>query len=310
LGFKILEFSIGMGPKIVGKEKNGILYCVRAFPIGGMCRFYGEDEAAKDSLSFNAHKVWKRFLVVLAGPMMNILCAVLFAVLTLLLYGEIVPQVDSFSAESTPAQQAGMEPGDILYAIDGEKIQYYSQTTELIRAGNPDQMRVTVERDGEKKDLIVEQAYDEEKGYNTLGIMIRGVRKTFGFFEAIGASFGFVWSMILEMFAFLGSIFTVGIQQGDIVGPVGTIGIIGAVVRIGFENVLRLAVLLSVNLGIMNILPLPALDGGRLVFLAIEGIRGKPISAEKEGMVHFIGIILLFGLMIVLTFQDIAAFFR
>ena len=114
---------------------------------------------------------------------------------------------------------------------------------------------------------------------------------------------------MMEMFRFLGRIFTTGIQSGDVAGPVGTISLIGQAVRAGFEVVLRLGVLISINLGIMNILPIPALDGGRLLFMVVEAVRGKAIPPEKEGMIHFAGIILLFGLMILLTFMDVKNLF-
>lgn len=305
LGFKIQEFAIGMGPKLFGKEKNGILYAVRVFPIGGMCRFYGEDEAVKDGKSFGAQKAWKRFLVILAGPVMNVVFAVVFAIISLTAYGDIVPAVHSIAEESSPAQAGGMQPGDILYAVDGVHIEYYDDTVDKIRAVQDTDVVVTVLRNGEKVDLLLKDIYNEEAGYNVLGINLAPVRQPYGFFAAVGAAFPFVGSIIKEMFAFLGGLFTQGVQQGDVLGPVGTISYIGYAVRNGLEMVLRLAVLISVNLAIINLLPLPALDGGRLAFVAVEGVRGKPIPQEKEGMVHFVGIVLLFALIIVLTFNDI-----
>ncbi len=306
LGFRVVEFAVGMGPKLWGKERKGILYSVRAFPIGGMCRFYGEDEGVKDSESFHAQKVWKRILVVAAGPVMNLIFALLFAATSLMAYGAIVAQVDGYSAEETPAEQAGMLPGDILYAVDGQRIEYYNDSIAKIRAIQTPDTVITVERNGEKLDLLVRDVFNEEAGYNMLGVNIRAARRPYGFFEAIGGSFAFVGALIREMFGFLGGIFTKGVQPGDVAGPVGTITVIGSAVRMGFEVVLQLAVLISVNLGILNLLPFPALDGGRLVFLAIEGVRRKPIAPEKEGMVHFVGLVLLFGLIILLTYQDIA----
>jgi len=305
LGFRIDEFAIGMGPKLFGKEKNGTLYAVRLFPIGGMCRFYGEDETEKDSGSFNAQKPWKRFLVLLAGPAMNLLFALLFAVIALTAYGDYVPGVDSIAKQDGPAALAGMQAGDILYAVNGSHIRYYEDAVDQIRAVKDNDAVITVLRQGQKMDLAVENIYNAEVGYNQIGINIMPVRQPYTFFGAVGAAFPFVGSIIQEMFGFLGGIFTKGVQQGDVLGPVGTIGVIGTAVRSGLEPVLRLAVLLSVNLAVINLLPLPALDGGRLVFVAAEGLRGKPISREKEGMVHFVGILLLFALIIVLTYGDI-----
>lgn len=307
LGFTVLEFAVGMGPAILKKEKNGITYSLRAFPIGGMCRFYGEDEEAKDGRSFASHPVWKRIIVVAAGPVMNILTAILFAVVSLMSYGVYVdvPTVQELSSETAPAAVAGIEPGDVLYAINGDVIESYEETSELILGASGAEMTITVQRDGELVDLIVRDFYNEAEGRNLIGITYGYGRERYGLFQAVGASFRYVWDIFVEMARFIGSIFTQGVQAGDVVGPVGTVTIIGQAVRTGFETVLYLAVLISVNLAFMNLLPLPALDGGRLVFLIIEAIRRKPVPPEKEGMVHFAGLVLLMLLMVCLTVSDV-----
>ena len=307
LGFTVLEFAVGMGPTILKKEKNGITYSLRAFPIGGMCRFYGEDEEAKDGRSFASHPVWKRIIVVAAGPVMNILTAILFAVVSLMSYGVYVdvPTVQELSSETAPAAVAGIEPGDVLYAINGDVIESYEETSELILGASGAEMTITVQRDGELIDLIVRDFYNEAEGRNLIGITYGYGRERYGLFQAVGASFRYVWDIFVEMARFIGSIFTQGVQAGDVVGPVGTVTIIGQAVRTGFETVLYLAVLISVNLAFMNLLPLTALDGGRLVFLIIEAIRRKPVPPEKEGMVHFAGLVLLMLLMVYLTVSDV-----
>lgn len=307
LGFTVLEFAVGMGPAILKKEKNGITYSLRAFPIGGMCRFYGEDEEAKDGRSFASHPVWKRIIVVAAGPVMNILTAILFAVVSLMSYGVYVdvPTVQELSSETAPAAVAGIEPGDVLYAINGDVIESYEETSELILGASGAEMTITVQRDGELVDFIVRDFYNEAEGRNLIGITYGYGRERYGLFKAIGSSFRYVWDIFVEMARFIGSIFTQGVQAGDVVGPVGTVTIIGQAVRTGFETVLYLAVLISVNLAFMNLLPLPALDGGRLVFLVIEAIRRKPVPPEKEGMVHFAGLVLLMLLMVYLTVSDV-----
>ncbi len=315
LGFKILEFSIGMGPKLLKKEKNGILYSIRAFPIGGMCRFYGEDEEASDAMSFNSHNVFKRMAVVAAGPIMNIIFAFLLAIAALSVYGDFyyMPVVMELAEGESPAREAGMQSGDVILGADGLRISYYTDFSKVIDNADGESSNFTVLRDGEEVTLTVKGMYDEEKDANYMGILYYPYgaveRQKFTFFEAIGNSFNYVVSIIGEMFKFLGSMFTKGIQEGDIGGPVAVINILGQAVRAGFETVLRMGILISVNLGIMNILPIPALDGGRLVFLIIEAIRRKPISAEKEGMVHFVGLMLLFGLIIFLSVKDVMGLF-
>lgn len=307
LGFSIQEFAVGMGPKILSKERNGTLYSLRALPVGGMCKFYGEDEVPIDAKSFNAQKPWKRFLVVFAGPFMNLLFAYLFSLVTVLAYGNLVPAIESVIDQTRPAAVAGLEAGDILLAVDGDKIDYVTDAATKIAAASGPDIVLSIEREGQKMDILLKDVYDKTEGRNFIGINMITARKQYTFFEAWGESFRYVNSIVREMFSFLGGLFTTGVQQGDVMGPVGTISFLGQAVRTGFEIVLRLAVLLSVNLAIINLLPLPALDGGRLVFVIIEAIRKKPVPAEKEGMVHFVGIILLFGLIILLTFNDIRA---
>ena len=311
LGFTILEFAVGMGPVVVKKEHKGITYALRAFPIGGMCRFYGEDEEAADGRAFSAQAVWKRIIVVVAGPLMNIVTAVFFAAVTLMGFGEYadIPTIMEVSGPESPAAQAGLQPGDVLYAVDGHVIGSFNEASDLILAATGDEMVITVQRDGELLELTVRGFYDAATGRNLIGITYGYGRQRYGLFPALGRSFRYVWELVVEMVSFLGSIFTQGVQQGDVVGPVGTISIIGQAVRSGLEVVLRLAMLISVNLAIMNLLPLPALDGGRLVFLLIEAVRGKPVPPEKEGMVHLVGMVLLFSLMIYLTVGDVRSLF-
>lgn len=310
LGFTIVEFAVGMGPVLLKTTKNGIQYSLRALPIGGMCRFYGEDENPKDPRCFNAQKAWKRFCVIVAGPVMNLLCAILLSIVTLATYGNFVPSVIEVSGEDTAAYRAGMQVGDILYAVDGKRIIYYSDAVPMIRAADGEAATVTVERDGEMLELQVTDLFDASLGYNRLGVTIGQERKVYGLFASFGESFHYVWGMVRETFAFFGTLFSGQVQSTDVAGPVGTIAYISEAVRYGFEMILRFAILISISLGIFNLLPIPALDGGRLLFIIIELFRGKPIDPDKEGMVHFIGLVALFALMIFLTYNDIVNLIR
>ena len=309
LGFKIVEFAVGMGPRLLSREKNGTIYSLRAFPIGGMCQFYGEDKPIVDAKSFASHKVWKRMLVILAGPVMNILAAIFFAVILLTAYGEFVPQIVALSDENAPAAQAGLLPGDIIRGVDGKSVDFYGQVTDYIKAANSEKTVITVVRGGDKIDITVYNIFNAEANRNMLGVQLDYIRSSFTFFEAVVGSVKYVWYIVQQMLSFLVGIFSHGVKSGEVAGPVGTISIIGQAVRLGLEPVLTLVVLISVNLGIVNLLPIPALDGGRLVFLTIEGIRRKPIPPDKEGIVHFIGFVLLIGLIILLTVIDISNLF-
>ena len=309
LGFRIDEFAIGMGPVVCSKEKNGTRFAIRALPIGGLCAFHGEDEGVSDPECFNAQPVWKRMIVVLAGPFMNILLAVVLAVIILMTYGEYMPMINDFTAENTPAEAAGIQVGDIITEIDGKSITYYAECTDYKQQADPARIEVTVRRDGMDVTLTAHDIYDSESGSNRLGIYISPERLRYGLLEAATNSVRYTCYIVKEMFKVLGGLFTGSVTSDDVAGPVGTISIIGQAVRAGFEVVLRLGVLISINLGIMNILPIPALDGGRFLFMVIEAVRGKPIPPEKEGMIHMAGLVLLFSLMILLTVMDVRKLF-
>lgn len=309
LGFGIVEFSVGMGPVLFKKNKNGIQYSLRALPIGGMCRFLGEDEDLQDSRAFNLQKVWKRIVVVLSGPVVNLLFALLAAIVTLSIFGDIMPSVYEIT-EDSPAAVAGLQEGDIITAIDGKKLMYYNQITERIQDADSQEMQMTVLRDGESVVLDFTDFYNEEAGKNVIGITMTGEHVKFGFGETIARSASYIVTTFTETIKFIGQAFQGQVTSEDAGGPVKIVAYLSEAVRYGSESVLRMMILISASLGIMNLLPIPALDGGRLVFMYIEAIRGKAISPEKEGMVHFVGLILLFGLMILLTFTDIQSLIR
>jgi regulator of sigma E protease len=309
LGFDIVEFSIGMGPAILKKKRNGILYALRAFPVGGMCRFYGEDEETGDGKAFGSHPVWKRMIVLVAGAAMNILTALILAVVMLMAYGNFMPSVHSFTEENAPAKLAGMVEGDRIVAVNGHKLSYYADLTTYIGKTNGESMTITVERNGETLELTVKDFYNETEGKNLIGIMMEPVRMKQGFFGAIGGSFRYIGQMVKDMVGFFGMLFQGQAGISDMGGPVAIVTIFGQAVRTGFEAVLQLGVIISANLGLFNLLPLPALDGGRFVFLVVELIRGKPVSPEKEGLVHFVGIILLLILVVVISISDVSKLF-
>ena len=305
LGFSILEFSIGMGPKLLKKtNKRGTEFNLRAFPIGGMCRFEGEDEAAVNEKSFNAQKVWKRIIVVLAGPITNLVFAILLAFVTLTAFGDFVPAIYAVEP-NTPAAIAGVMPGDVIEKIDGKPVKFYFQTVDMVLAVKNSDMPLTVKRDGEEKTLQLKNIYNEALGKNKIGITITTERQMFNAGESALRSVNYVSATLVETLRFIGRALQGNASSSDAAGPVAIVAIISEAVRSSGETVLRQLVLISASLGIMNLLPIPAMDGGRLVFMLIEVVRGKPISQEKEGMIHFIGLLLLFGLIIFLTFNDV-----
>lgn len=304
LGFSILEFSIGMGPKLIKKkDKRGTEFSLRAFPIGGMCRFEGEDENVVNEKSFNAQKVWKRIIVVLAGPVTNLVFAVLLSFVTLTAFGDFIPAIYEVN-QNSPAEAAGMLPGDIITDINGKPVRFFSQTVGMIQSAKTEDISIDIIRDGAEKSLILKNVYNEEQGKNIIGVTLTTARMQFTVGESALRSVNYVREIFLETFQFFGKAAQGEVSSADVGGPLAIIAMISEAVRTGGENVMRLLVLISASLGIMNLLPIPAMDGGRLVFMVIEAVRGKQIPQEKEAMVHFIGLILLFGLLIFLSIND------
>lgn len=310
LGFSIMEFAIGMGPVLVKKERKGILYTLRALPIGGMCKFYGEDQPEDDAKSFHRFPAWKRILVIVAGPVMNLLFALVFSIVALTAYGNYMPSVLEVTGADAPAAVAGIRPGDIIAKIDGKTVHEYADAVPMIKGVEGDTMIVTVQRDGQTVDCELTNFYNAEAGYNVIGVTIEAVRVHYGFFRSVGDSFHYIGSVIGQIFDFFGTLFQGKVSASDVAGPVGTIAYVSQAVRYGLEMILRFAVLISISLGVFNLLPIPALDGGRLAFLIVEAVTGKRVNPEREGMIHFVGLILLFGLILFLTYNDIANLIR
>ena len=312
-GIGILEFNVGFGPKLISWKRNGIQYALRAIPLGGSCMFLGEDEANDNPRAMNNQPVWKRFLTVLAGPFMNFVLAFVVCAIMLNAYfiAETLPVIDQV-IDGMPAAEAGLLPGDHIVAINGNAVGEGAQGVQAIssaiqsgESGAP--VTVEVDRSGARETLVMTPTLvdDPDGGASRLqiGIVFRG--RTFTFAESIAESGRYMLETTATMLDSLRKLFFHGEGLEDTAGTVGIIAVVSQRAREGMYMVLWLMFIISLNLGIVNLLPLPALDGGRLVFLIVEAIRRKPIPPEKEGLVHGIGLMLLFGLFIVLTYRDI-----
>lgn len=301
LGFVILEFSVGMGPVIFKKEKNGTVYSLRLLPVGGMCRFLGEDEEVKNDRSFSAFPAWKRLITVAAGPATNIFLGCILSVIMIVAYGSFLPSIVAVSPES-PAHYSGLQTGDIITKINGSDVLFYNEAVDSIKnAGND--FSIIVLREDKSEQIRIKNAFDAELGHSRIGVTLEPVRMHFPFIKSVKCGLKNVILIIRSTLEALKDVFKGATD--NITGPVGTVAVISKAVRYGVEVILELAVLINLSVGVFNILPLPALDGGRLIFLIVEIVRRKPVDAEKEGWIHIIGLFLLFGLMILLTFKDI-----
>lgn len=299
VGIKVNEFSIGMGPKIFQKEKGETKYSLRLLPIGGYVSMEGEDEASDDPRGFEKVSAPKRIAVVAAGAFMNFLLAII--VFTIVAFSVGVPvTVVANMDEGTPAAESGLAVGDRIVEINGQSVESWDDLTDKISKLPVDESLSLKTSDNKEYSMTPVKAED---GRSVIGIR-PATEKNFA--GAISSGFKNTAFVLRSMFGFIASIFKGGVERGDVSGPVGIINVIGKAASYGIIPVLNLMGLLSVNLGFINLLPLPALDGSRIVFLLVEIIRGKPVDPEKEGMVHFIGFIALMGLMIFVTYLDIS----
>lgn len=306
LGFTITEFAVGMGPRVCGFKKNGIAYNLRAFPIGGMCQFYGEDDGVSDPRCFNAQKAWKRAIVIAAGPVMNFVLAFVLAMGLYMGWGTYdTTQVEVAAVnENSPAMAAGLEEGDRLLSVNGEEVEGVDSLSALVEAAEGE-IALEVRRGREILTLHMTPLYNEEEGRKLVGITISNPRVPNDFFTAVKNSAAYCWDMTGLIFESLGMLFTGEAGVEDLSGVVGVTRVVGVAMSYGWDVVLGMAIMISVNLGIVNLLPIPALDGGRLLFIIIEWVRGKPVPPEKEGLVHGIGFILLMLLMVALIVKDV-----
>lgn len=353
-GIRVVEFTVGVGPKIVGFHKNGTYYVLRWIPFGGACIFDGmaeedlveeakgkknadgkeadevsdntEDESlvnAADKLEeeadgkygckFNEAPVWARISTVLAGPIFNFIVAYILALVIVWFCGSDIPMVHKLM-EGYPAAEAGLMDGDIITKINGSNIKTAREiyvSTFVNKSGKP--MKITYLRDGEKHETVIIPKYDEEEERYLLGLNGYGEYVDCNNASVFKYAYYEVRYGLVATVKSIGMLITGNGSKDDLAGPVGMAQIIGDVekqtkpygVGILFLNMINIAMLLSVNLGVMNLLPVPAIDGGRLIFLLVEAVRGKPVPPEKEGIVHLVGFVLLFALMIFVLFNDI-----
>ena len=304
VGIKVNEFSIGMGPKLFQKKKGETKYSIRALPIGGYVSMEGEDENSNDPRSFNNVPASSRIAVVAAGAIMNFVLAII--VLTIVSFSIGMPTTTiSEIIKNSPAEKVGIKSGDTILSINDKDIKNWDSIVKQINESKPNEkMKMVISRNGNKIDYFVSTEINEENRA-IIGI-VPEVEKTF--VSSIKGGFQKTGYMLELMFDFIKMAFRGKVSTKDLSGPVGVIYTIGEAAKYGIVNLLYLMGFISVNLGFFNLLPLPALDGSRIIFLLIEIIRGKPINPEKEGFVHFIGFVLLMALMIAVTYSDIIRF--
>lgn len=302
-GIYVKEFSLGMGPKLVQWGKKETRYSIRLLPIGGYVAMEGEDEESENPRAFCNKGVLARMSVVFAGPFMNFVFAVLFFMVAFMYFG--TPNTDAVIGEVAadgPAAAAGLQDGDIVLAVDGNPVTTWEDMTSYVQPADGKTLTFKVERDGQVFETQVKPEYSEEYQYALIGIT-QHIDKA-NLWQSIKLGFKQTYEFTVLLIQSLYQMIT-GQMPVDVAGPVGMVTIVDQYMGQALMYLFMLAGILSVNLGIINLFPFPALDGSRLVFLAIEGLRGKPVPSDKEAMVHFVGIVVLMALMVVITINDI-----
>lgn len=335
LGFKILDFSVGFGPALLKhRSKKGITYALRAIPLGGACRFYGEEDDPgevrddPEAIPFYSQKPWKRLIVIFAGPLMNFVLAYVLAVVMMLCWGnrEIVSYPNGDSAivitdltEGGRAEACGIMEEDVIIAVNGTDVSGephdFDGKTDLISKGIDEApaegVTLTVLRGDEKLDILITDIYNAEMGKNLLGITMGNMIafRPAGLMESLGSGFVLMGDIVKVTFQAIANGIRNGFHQGDVSGIVGTVAITMQMASLGVYYVFYVAVIISMSLGIMNLLPLLPLDGGHLLFDFIELVVGKPVPRKVQNVLSLIGFGLLILLMVYATYSDIRGLF-
>lgn len=323
-GIRVNEFDVGMGPTLASWQRGDTKFCIKAFPMGGACIFDGmvgmeepDGSAYDDEHTFRNASVWSRIATVLAGPMMNFLLGLVFALIIVGFSGSDLPIVNSVM-ENSAAQEAGIQAGDTITRINGMNIHVYREISVMSMMNYGEPMQVSFEHDGTEKTITLTPKFYPEDDRYYIGLVGGGNILAPKGLQLLQYTWYEAEYWVRATYLSLASIFKGHFSLDDLSGPVGVVQVVDetyeATKPLGLPTMLlsflNLSCLLTINLGIMNLLPLPALDGGRLLFLLAEVVRGKPLPPEKEGLVHLIGALLLLVLVVVVLFNDITKFFR
>lgn len=306
VGVKVVEFSLGMGPRIAGFTTKETKYSIRLIPIGGYVKMLGEEEESKDPRAFCNQSPWRRLLIIVAGAFMNFVIAVVIFVIYTYNVGFYKPVVSETTAGS-PAYRAGIKAGDRVVYVNDVKISMWEEFTSFVNQHKDETIKLTVERDGKQLSFDVKPELNKEENRYMIGISATPVKGNIG--ESITQGFITTGTSIKEMIKAIGGMITGSIPiKESLGGPVAIVKMSGEAARLGFWTLLYFTGFLSINLGVFNLLPFPALDGGWVIILLFEGITGKKIDENKIGMVNLVGFTLLIIFAILVTIKDIGLF--
>jgi regulator of sigma E protease len=312
IGIRVEKFSLGFGRELIGFTRGETRYLISVIPFGGYVKMAGENSAERgkgDSWEFNMRSVWETMLVVFFGPFFNFVLAFLLFVIV------FIAGVSSFNSDTTiigkvsdgyPAQAAGLLSGDKIISINGEKVSNWVEVQGGIRKGIDSNRALDIKilREMQEKELNVLPKWDKTEGRKILGVSPQETVKKFSVLEAIKE--GFMQTVTLS-YAIMKGLFMVifGKVKADIAGPIGIVQMLGAQARYGITSLLYFVGFLSVNLAIINLFPIPIVDGGVILLLFIEKFKGRPVSDKSRQVLEQIGLALLIILMVFATFKDI-----
>jgi regulator of sigma E protease len=324
-GVGVLKFSVGFGPRLFGRTFNGTEYVLSAIPLGGYVKMVGEDpdaaEAADPRISFSHQNVWKRVAIVVAGPVFNLLFAFVAFSLVLAVYGQRVPSdVAKVGGvmPGMPAAQAGLQLGDVVTAVDDKPIATWDELSAAIRASGGRPVGVTLQRGDQALTVTVTPEAKPDK--NIFGEVVGeayviGIERGFeevsvGPFEAVGAGAKQTVWWIQTLIMSVVKIVQGKIPAQDIGGPILIVQAAGQQAQIGLESLLLFMAVISINLGILNLLPIPILDGGHLLFFLVEGVMRRPLDMRHREIMQQVGLVILIGLMAFAFYNDILRVIR
>ena len=304
MGIQVNEFALGFGPTIFKFTKGETTYALRALPFGGYVNMEGENEESENERAFNRKRRWPRVFVLSAGAVMNLLLGFLIVILLVVPFIPLASAtVAKFSDDAT--SNAVLREGDTILRINGSRIRIGDDIFIALfhTGGNP--VNMTVDRNGEIKEFVVPLKVEETDGITmpVRDFYIYTAPKTF--LSSIRYSFFYTIVNVKLVWISLTGLVTGRFPVTQMSGPVGIVNAIGQARAVGWPNLFMLISMITVNLGIFNLLPVPGLDGGRLLFILVEAVRGKPVPAKYEAYVHAAGIILLIGFMVFITYNDI-----
>ena len=317
-GVYVYEFALGMGPKLFSFKGKETEYSLRAIPIGGFCQLAGEDVEDDDlkkvpkKRRLQSKTALQRFLIMFFGAGNNFISAFLILFLIALIWGgtTLTPKITAVE-ENSAADKAGILVGDVVTKINGHKVKTSDDLSLYLAVANPEKTTtIIVDREDDLETIKVKPEKIEVDGKETYryGIGIQQER-TYGFVNSLKYMVEKSASLFKQMGVTFGYLITGGIRLNQLSGPVGIYSIVGESSKAGIANILYLVAYLSINVGFINLLPFPAFDGGHILFIIIEKLRGKPVSPELENKIHAIGMILLLLLMVVVTVNDVIKLF-